>query len=333
VTGSRPRYSCAIPPSADAIDKARFAEQLDYHRVWVFESPAAYGDTWIALARMAQATDRIGLATGIAIPSLRHPMVTASAIASVDELAPGRLVVALGTGYTGRSTIGQKPVAWAELSRYVWQVRALLDGEVVEIDGHPCQMMHLPGFAPERPIGVPLWVAASGPKGFGVAQELDVPGVVTTAIPYGGNRGWADLALLRFGTVLEPGEDHTSPRVVEAAGPGYASTVHAMWEYAKESVDAVPGGSGWRTALEAERPETERHLVAHQGHLLALTKRDRDLVAAAGPALLRTGWTGDPASVRQRLDQAGSAGITEIIYVPTGPDFKRELDAFATAAS
>ncbi|MEV1167673.1 LLM class flavin-dependent oxidoreductase [Nonomuraea sp. NPDC049784] len=328
-----PRYSCALPPGADVVEKARLAERLGYHRVWVFESPAVYGDTWIALARVAEATERIGLATGVAIPGLRHPMVTASAVASVEELAPGRLVVAFGTGYTGRSTLGQKPVTWAELAVYVRQVRALLRGEVVEIDGRPCQMMHLPGFAPDRPIGVPVWVAASGPRGFGVAQELGVPGVVVTAVPEDGNQGWAEFALLRFGTVLEPGEDHTSPRVAEAAGPGYASTVHAVWEHGKEAVDSLPGGARWRAALEADRQEGLRHLVAHRGHLSSLTDRDRGLVAAAGPAFLRVGWSGDAASIGERIGESAATGVTEIVYVPAGPDVERELHAFAAAAA
>jgi 5,10-methylenetetrahydromethanopterin reductase len=65
----------------------------------MFESPAVYGDVWVALARIAQATERIGLAAAAAIPGLRHPMVTASAIGSVHELAPGRLVAAFNGAY------------------------------------------------------------------------------------------------------------------------------------------------------------------------------------------------------------------------------------------
>jgi 5,10-methylenetetrahydromethanopterin reductase len=165
-----------------------------------------------------------------------------------------------------------------------------------------------------------------------VARELGAPGVVATMVPDGGIDGWADVALLRFGTVLAPGEDHTTPRVVEAAGPGYASTVHARWQHAPHSVDAVPGGAGWRAALERERPPAERHLVAHQGHLRSLTDRDRALVAAAGPALLEPGWTGDATSLRDRIRRAAAAGVTEPVYVPAGPDPRRELAAFAAAA-
>src|SRR5207253_2291403 len=153
---------------------------------------------------------------------LRHPMVTASAIASVHELAPGRLITAFGTGYTSRSAIGHNPVSWAALARYARQVQGLLRGEVVDVDGRPCQMMHLPGFAPQRPIDVPVWIAASGPKGMSVARELRAAGVVLTSMPPENDRDWDNSALLRFGTVLRSGEDHTTSRVVDAAGPGYA---------------------------------------------------------------------------------------------------------------
>jgi 5,10-methylenetetrahydromethanopterin reductase len=328
-----PAYSCAFPPSVDVVAKVRLAERLGYRRVWMFESPALHSDMWIGLARIAEATHRIGLATGVAVPGLRHPMVTASAIGSVHELAPGRLITAFGTGYTSRSTIGLKPVTWADLTRYVRQVQGLLRGEIVDIDGQPCQMMHLPGLAPQRPIEVPVWIAASGPKGLAVARELRAPGVVLTSMPPENDSRFDNSALLRFGTILRPGEDHTSPRVVEAVGPGYASTVHAVWQHGGNAVDTLPGGAQWRDALDTARPPHQQHLIAHQGHLTSLTERDRNLIAAAGPAVLRPGWTGDAAAIRRHLDQAGAAGVTEVIYVPAGTDIDGELEAFAAVAS
>jgi 5,10-methylenetetrahydromethanopterin reductase len=317
------RYSCALAPNHDVVDRARLAERLGYHRVWVFESPAMHGDTWIALARIAAATDRIGLATGVAVPGLRHPVVTASAAATVEELAPGRLVLAFGTGATGRMTLGQKPLRLTELADHARQVRSLLAGAVVELDGRPVQRQ------PGKPVDVPVWLAVSGPKGLALAK--DAPGVIATTVPPGGLHGWADVALLRFGTVLDAGEDHTSPRVRAAAGPGYASIAHLTWQQRDTAVDAIPGGRGWRAALEAERPAGERHLVAHQGHLQSLTERDQLLVDAAGPGLLAPGWSGDAATIRRRIDEAAAAGVTEVVYVPAGPDLDRELTAFAAA--
>jgi len=322
--------SCALPPSAAIADQARQAERLGYHRVWVFDSPALHGDLWIGLAQIAAATERIGLGSGVAVAGLRHPMVTAAAAAAVAEAAPGRLTLAFGTGHTARRALGKRPVRIDDLVREVRQVRSLLAGEVVEIDGEPCQLRQLPGFGPARPVDVPVWLAASGPRAAAAARDLNVPGVLGTGLP---GRPWPEFALLRFGTVLRPGEDHATARVIDAAGPGWASIVHAIWESAPAAVDDLPGGRRWRAAVDAARPERERHLDVHRGHLTMLTGRDRDLAVAAGPALLTAGWTGTPAQLRDKAAQAAAAGVTEIVYAPAWPDVTAELAAYAEALS
>ena len=174
--------SCGFPPSINLPTYARLAESLGYERVWAYDSPALYGDVWVALARVAEATDRIGVGTGVAVPSLRHPVVTASAIATIEELAPGRLAVAFGTGFTARLAMGKRAMRWSDLARYVTQVRGLLQGDVVEVDGAACQLLYSPGFGPRPPIDVPLLAAPAGPKGFAVAHDV-ADGVVLVGLP------------------------------------------------------------------------------------------------------------------------------------------------------
>jgi hypothetical protein len=98
-------------------------------------------------------------------------MVTASAIATIEDLSPGRLAAYFGTGFTARFTMGQASSKWADLATYIEQVRGLLRGDVVEIEGAPCQTIHSPGWAPARPINVPLGLAPIGPKGFAVSPR------------------------------------------------------------------------------------------------------------------------------------------------------------------
>ncbi len=144
------QISCAFPPSSDAVDHAVLAETLGYERAWFYDSPALYGDVWVTLARVAERTSRIGLGPAVLIPSLRHPMTQAAAIATVEQLAPGRVAVALGTGFTGRVTMGQSPLTWAYMERYIRQLRALLAGETVEIDGAMAKMIPPPGLTEQR---------------------------------------------------------------------------------------------------------------------------------------------------------------------------------------
>jgi 5,10-methylenetetrahydromethanopterin reductase len=60
---------------------------------------------------------------------------------------------------------------------------------------------------------------------------------------------------------------------------------------------------------------------------------DRPLVDAAGERILQTGWTGTPAEVAARFDEAGAAGVTEVVWCPAGPDIPRELSAIAAAVA
>src|SRR5436309_3019260 len=118
--------SCAFATSPATPDHIVLAERLGYQRAWCYDSPALYPDVWVALALAAQRTERIGLGPGVLVPALRHPMTNAAAIATLVDMAPGRIVVAIGSGFTGRYTLGQRSMRWADVADYVRVLRALL---------------------------------------------------------------------------------------------------------------------------------------------------------------------------------------------------------------
>ena len=147
-----------------------------------------------------------------------------------------------------------------------------------------------------------------------------------------GMPGFDWCAQLVVGTVLDPGEALTSPRVQEAAGPWYAIMAHGAWESNPAAVDGFPGGAEWRAKLDSMRPEAERHIAVHEGHATTVTDLDRILVDAAGEGIVGMGWVAEEDGIREKIAAAEAAGTTEIIYAPSGPDVKRELRAFAKAA-
>jgi 5,10-methylenetetrahydromethanopterin reductase len=324
-----PRLACALPPSRDFPAHARVAEQLGYTRAWAFDSPALYGDVWVALARAADATERIGLATGVTVPFSRHPLVTASAIATVAELAPGRVACALGTGFSAAAALGRKPMTWAALTLYTEQLRSLLKGDTVEIDGAQCRMIHSPGFAPARPVEAELYLAPIGPKGMAAARD-HADGVLL-AVPADAPH-WPMTGLLISGTVLGPGEDHDSPRVIDAAGPQYATGIHALWQWSPDLVKDVPGGPQWLDSLDRVPPD-QRHLAVHEGHLVTVTPRDEVLGREAKTRLTGHAWTGTVQAIRHRAQETAALGITELLYNPSGTDIPGELKRFAEAVN
>ncbi len=316
--------SCAFAPVPQTPAHVALAEQLGYRRAWVFDTPALQLDVWMTLARAAERTSRIELGPGVLIPSLRHVVATAAAVATLVDLAPGRVNVGIGSGFTGRLAMGQRPNSWDTVARYARQLRALLAGETVEVDGALTRLLLGPGQAPPRPIRVPIVFGVRGDKGKAVARE--VGDGIFAVVPTG---GFAWSILLLHGTVLEAGEPFDAPRVLEAAGPGAAVVLHRAWEFPGApglDLAALPGGLAWRAAIEAI-PARERHLRTHEGHLTYLNAIDRPVVS--GELVERFTFTGEAATLRERLRDLTARGVTEVAYQPKGPDIERELSAFA----
>jgi 5,10-methylenetetrahydromethanopterin reductase len=324
--------SCAFATSSDTPVHAEFAEALGYKRAWLYDSPAVYPDVWMVLSRCAERTSRIGLGPGVLVPSLRHPMVNAAAIAELVRQAPGRVAVAVGSGFSGRLALGTRPMPWLRVAEYVRCLKALLAGETAEWDGCVLQMLHLPGFGADRPIDVPILIGADGPKGLAVAAELG-DGVFSAALPQPDAAGVTDWrALLTFGTVLDRGEELVSSRAIDAAGPAAVVLYHATYERAGAAgVDALPGGRGWRQAIEAY-PENERHLAIHAGHLVKANPRDEPHVVDLIPLASSMALTGTAEQIPEKIAGLAALGVTELVYQPAGPDIERELRAFASAA-
>src|SRR5713101_6520632 len=122
-------------------------------------------DISCAFATAADRTTRIGLGPAVLVPSLRHPMTNAAAIAALCSWAPGRVAVTIGSGFTGRMVFGHRGMRWADVAEYVRVLRALLRGEDARWEGRTIRMLHHTTCAPPRPIDVPILIAADGPKG------------------------------------------------------------------------------------------------------------------------------------------------------------------------
>jgi alkanesulfonate monooxygenase SsuD/methylene tetrahydromethanopterin reductase-like flavin-dependent oxidoreductase (luciferase family) len=156
------------------IDFAARAERLGFDSLWVNDSLLSPRiESLTMLAAVAPATERVTLGTATLLPVLRRPLQAAQAIASVDLLAGGRLVLAVGAGFPGRfgqplHTLSEVP--WAgrfkrldetvELWRQLWssQETQSFHGEVLSFDEIP------PSTAPFQPGGPPIWLGGATPS-------------------------------------------------------------------------------------------------------------------------------------------------------------------------
>jgi 5,10-methylenetetrahydromethanopterin reductase len=324
--------SCAFPTTLRSPEHIEIAEELGYSRAWLYDTPQQSPDVWMSLALAAARTTRIGLGPGVLVPSLRHPMVNAAATASLEALAPGRVAVAFGTGFSGRRAMGYPGLTMRFMSDYVRAFRSLLAGETIEWEGARMRMMHPDGHAAARPVNVPVLFGVHGPRGGAVAKELG-DGLLLSLEPlpsYTTDFEWS--AMLAWGTVLDDDEPTDSAHARAAAGPGWALSYHAAYAFGGlDAVRSLEGGDAWAKVLEAVDP-ADRHFQVHDQHCVALN--DADAVAwESGAHSMVKRWTvtGTSAEVRERVTRLRDQGITEFVLQPCGDDVRGELERFRDA--
>jgi 5,10-methylenetetrahydromethanopterin reductase len=239
-------YDFRLPPGPRTVEYALLAEELGFRAVWCPEIPAFGHDIWVTLARIAEKTKRIKFGPSVLIPSYRHPMAQASAIATLEQIAPGRLMVGFGTGFTGRAGMGKKPLSLASMRAHITQVKTLLRGDIADIDGGLAQILASDGWLPDRPINVPVYMAGQGPKARALAKEI-TDGLISLGGPA---EGFETCLVSTNGTVLDDGEDVTSPRASTAVKPLIALAYHLRYTTDPESVKALPNGEAWLASVE-----------------------------------------------------------------------------------
>ncbi|MEC7734306.1 MAG: LLM class flavin-dependent oxidoreductase [Chloroflexota bacterium] len=254
-------YGIAIPSYINAWKDVQAAEKAGFTHAWFFDSQLIYSDVWATMALAAENTKKIKLGTLVATPSNRIVPVTAAAAATINKLAPGRVIVGIGTGYTGRNTMGLPALKMKEFTTYVSQLKDLLAGnDVLFKEGDRDRWIRLihskensgrdDFFNIEDPI--PVMVAANGPKGQELVGEIS-DGWITTGrslnvpegIPiimesakrsgnsfdrFGGTYTKPYVTVLTSSCVLREGETVSSERVIRNIGPTLVPGVHAMWE-------------------------------------------------------------------------------------------------------
>jgi 5,10-methylenetetrahydromethanopterin reductase len=172
-------------PTPRLIRVIQDVEAAGFDGAGILDSQLLSRDTFVVLGQAASHTTRLTLFPAVTNPFTRHAAVLAGAIQTVEELAPGRAKLVIGTGYTSASTIGRRPATLAEMRACLGTVRALLSGDTVDFGGTPGRL----GYAGESRI--PLLMAASGPKAIELAGEI-ADGVLLLV---GFNRGIVETAL------------------------------------------------------------------------------------------------------------------------------------------
>ncbi|UMP05974.1 LLM class flavin-dependent oxidoreductase [Amycolatopsis sp. EV170708-02-1] len=184
------KFGLVVPTYRSILDAGRTApgmvavaveaERLGFDSVWVGDTLAkAPIDSLTLLGAFAARTERVTLGTAALLPALRDPLLSANAILSLDLLSQGRVTLAVGAGFAGRSEpeFAFTRVPWerrrARLDDIVALWRHVWSGKSGPFHGDVLHYDTLPEYPePHRPGGPPVWLAAFTPGALKRAGRL-----------------------------------------------------------------------------------------------------------------------------------------------------------------
>lgn len=294
---TRERVTEGNPAAGPLLALAERAEALRYDSIWIgdslFDRPRH--EPLIMLAGVAGRTKRLLLGTGVLLPALRNPVQLAHQVATLDQVAEGRLVLGIGISPDQPGIRAEFAAVGVPFEKRIGRVleamrlcRALWTGRPVTWQGRWTLENVTIGPVPHRPGGPPIWMGGNTPGAMQrAARHFD---------------GWFPIA---------PSPERFAEQWRE---------VRAMASVAGRAPDALDGAMYMTVAVDDDQARAEARIGAFleayypgRGEMMK-----RQQAWFAGPA----------ASVTQWLGRYAEAGLTHFVIRFAG-DHERQLEAIA----
>ncbi len=313
----------------EGMDFVRYAESKGFEAVWQAESRLVREAT-VPMAAFASVTETIKVGSGVVDCWSRNPARLAATFSTLDDLAPGRVILGIGAWWDPLAQkVGitrAKPLR--AMREIVTVVRGLLANETVTFSG---EFVHLDGveldyvYQDRRPKDVPIYIGATG------MQMMELTGEI------------ADGAVLNY--LVSP--DYNQ-KALEALARGAAKAGRTVDDIDRPQLVVCSVHEDRKTALDMARLMVTQYL-GQQPHIMKASGVPQSLLDKVGEIL---SWPATheqvvaasklvPDEIVQMLTASGTAedarqqvahymrnGATCPILYPLG-DVKAMIDAFA----
>jgi probable F420-dependent oxidoreductase len=148
------------------LDLTRRAEANGFAYGWLFDSHVLWREPYPLLTLMAGATTDMRLGTCVTNPGTREPTVTASALATLQEISGGRMDLGIGRGDSARRVLGKPPITLANTEEAIRVVRTLVAGGSIVYEGTELRFPWTGGWQ------LPVWVAGYGPMALAMTGRV-----------------------------------------------------------------------------------------------------------------------------------------------------------------
>lgn len=316
-------------PIREGMEIAKYAETKGFHAVWQAESRLVREAT-VPMAAFASVTDHIKVGSGVVDCWSRNPARLAATFSTLDDLAPGRVILGIGAWWDPLAKkVGiDRARPLTVVREIVTVVRALLHNETVTYDG---QYVHLDGveldyvYQERRPKDVPIYIGATG------MQMMELTGEI------------ADGAVLNY--LVSP--DYNQ-QAMEHLAIGAAKAGRSIDDIDRPQLVVCSVHEDRATALDMARLMVTQYL-GQQPHIMKASGVPQSLLDKVGEVLT---WpatheqveaasklvpdeivqmltaSGTPAEARAKVQEYVDHGATCPILYPLG-DVHAMIDAFA----
>ena len=347
-------FGITFPTYIRCWQDAQMAEDYGFTHAWFYDSQMCYSDVYASMALVAHHTKTLKIGTLVSILGNRIAPVTAHSIATINELAPGRVILGVGTGFTGRNVMGMPPISLKTMREHIEIIRDLLSGrEAVYREGS--RERHIKFIHPD--LGyinvkdhIPIHMASNGPKAIEMTGQLadgwvtigldpgyishNMPQIKAAAKAAGREMGEVYCTNLTSACVLRPGESILSDRVAKQIGPMAILLLHTNWDPTDIKVGpfAPPSVAGQAKAyfdnhiMNMKTAMDRRFQEMHLGHLVFMREGER---AYLTPELIKAGTlTGSGPEIIDRIRELEAAGVTNIALNVCGTDARELIREF-----
>ena len=343
-------FGVTFPSKITDYNLVMLAEEVGFQQAWFFDSQMIYSDVYATMALAAHTTKKIKLATGVAVPSTRMAPVIAHSIATVAQIAPGRVELGVGNGNTARLTMGLKPLPLKKMKREIRTIQTLLKGEecLHDFGGNKklIKLLHPDQGFINLKQKIPLTLSAFGEKTLafcGAECDAHLSWNITpdtlvanrkiiseSAISSNRDPGNIPTKAIVPLAILKPGETIESDRVLRSVGPFITNLLHVLCEWDEKLLPAdktisehVKQYKKYVASLDPQR----RHLILHEGHLIFT--RDDELKYLVSEIANIAAMIGTPTSIIERVKALEEKGLTHFAFQITDSP-EQEIKDFAT---
>ncbi len=323
------------PRVPEMVRLARKAEASGYESIWVAETRITR-DAVVPMAAIAAATERVRLGTAILNVYTRSPVVIAITFVSLDEVAPGRIVMGLGAGspmvLTPQGHAFTQPLT--RLREYAEVMRPLMRGESVSyagktidlVDARIEDLLSSDAQIASDATSVPLYLGVTGARALELAGELGDGVLLNVCLPaeyvirardlieLGARRAGRDFTAIEIGLMLVVSPDRDSRRGKDRARRFIALYLSLFPNIARET--GLP--PAWLERLSQ---------AFHGDGVEAAARLVDDAIVDSLTA------AGTPEECQARMDEYRRAGVDLAVMVPLDGAIEQTIDLLGPASS